>query len=200
VKGELTHMLKAAAEGDRQAEARLVAAVYDELRHVAAGRLAGEASGRSVQVTDLVHEAYQRLFGGPSPARFENRAHFFAAASEAMRRILVDRARARRRIKRGGGRIRIELDDVDPGTQTDPGAVLALDEALSRFEKLDPRGAEIVKLRCFMGLTVAEVAEALGVATRTVDRDWVAAKAWLRGELGPEEPDPDRRKAPTEDA
>jgi RNA polymerase sigma factor (TIGR02999 family) len=179
----VTSLLEAAAAGNRDAADGLVDAVYGELRQLAAGRLAGEAPGRSVQITDLVHEAYLRLFGTPTPQRFENRAHFFAAASEAMRRILVDRARARRRLKRGGGRARVALDMAEPAIVGDPDSVLALDEALERFQQLDPRAAEIVKLRCFVGLTIAETAEALGVTSRTVNRDWLAARAWLKGAL-----------------
>lgn len=181
--GDVTGLLAAAAAGNRDAAGRLVEAVYDELKILAAGRLAGEARGRSVQATDLVHEAYQRLFGSPTPQRFENRAHFFAAASEAMRRILVDRARARRRLKRGGGRARVSLEAAEAVIDAEPESVLALDEALSRFEQLDARAAEIVKLRCFVGLTIAEVAEALGITSRTVNRDWLAARAWLKGAL-----------------
>jgi len=181
--GDVTGLLAAAAAGNRDAAGRLVEAVYDELKILAAGRLAGEARGRSVQATDLVHEAYQRLFGTATLQRFENRAHFFAAASEAMRRILVDRARARRRLKRGGGRARVSLEAAEVVIEAEPESVLALDEALARFEAMDPRAAEIVKLRCFVGLTIAEVAEALTVASRTVNRDWLAARAWLKGAL-----------------
>ncbi len=181
--GDVTRLLAAAAAGNPDAAGRLVEAVYDELKVLAAGRLAGEARGRSVQATDLVHEAYQRLFGTPAVPQFENRAHFFAAASEAMRRVLVDRARARRRLKRGGGRVRVSLEDAEAAIDSEPESLLALDEALARFEAQDPRAAEIVKLRCFVGLTISEVAAALGVATRTVNRDWLVARAWLKSAM-----------------
>jgi RNA polymerase sigma factor (TIGR02999 family) len=170
--------------------ARLLPLVYDELRKLAANRLAHEPSGQTLQPTALVHEAYLRVVGANPDRPFAGRSHFFAAAAEAMRRILVDRARNRRRQKRGGGcrRVRIDLDAIlvePPGDD-----LLALDEALNALAREDPVGAELVKLRAFAGLTLAEAADVLGIGRRTADRYWAYARAWIcdaleGGDAGP---------------
>jgi RNA polymerase sigma factor (TIGR02999 family) len=187
----LTQILNDAAAGDPAAGERLLSAVYDQLRHLAAGQMARESPGGQLQATALVHEAYLRLLGNESSQQWDNRAHFFGAAAEAMRRILVEHARARLRIKRGGGWHRVDLDHAEAAgaaDDADPGDVLALDEALARLQQFDPRLAEIVKLRCFVGLTIAEAAAALGVSSRTIDRDWTTARAWLKAELSEKGP------------
>jgi RNA polymerase sigma factor (TIGR02999 family) len=167
------------ARGERFAADQLLPLVYDELRKLAAARLASEPAGQTLQATALVHEAYLRLVGDDRCRAFDNRGHFFAAAAEAMRRILVDRARDRRRQKRGGGhrRVRIDLEAIliePPGDD-----LLALDEALESLAREDPVGAELVGLRAFAGLTLAESAEVLGIGRRTADRYWAYARAWL---------------------
>jgi RNA polymerase sigma factor (TIGR02999 family) len=179
---DLTAILSAASAGDADAARRLMPLVYEELHALARARMSREGAGHTLQTTALVHEAYMRLLGAREQ-NFENRAHFFGAAAEAMRRILVDHARAKSRAKRGSGRTRIALDDDLPLAAQDPAEVLSLDRVLSALEAKDPRLAEIVKLRCFVGMTIAEVAAALGVSTRTVNRDWLAARAWLKGAL-----------------
>jgi RNA polymerase sigma factor (TIGR02999 family) len=177
--GDVTRILADIERGDRRAARKLLPLVYDELRKLAAARLARETPGQSLQATALVHEAYLRLVG-PDPDRpFDGRGHFFAAAAEAMRRILIDRARDRTRLKRGGGwrRVRLDLDNLlaePPGDD-----LLDLDEALTALAREDPEAAELVKLRAFAGLTLAEAAEALGIGRRTADRDWAYARAWL---------------------
>ena len=179
----LTSMLQDIGRGDPDATPRLIALVYDELHHLAQRRMAAEAP-QTLQPTALVNEAYLRLFEGQTPA-FENRAHFFGAAAEAMRRILVDRARARHSLKRGGGMGRVDLESATLDA-AEPAEVLQLDEVLARLEAFDPRGAEVVKLRCFVGMSIAEAAAALNVTTRTINRDWLAARAWLKAELARE--------------
>ena len=195
--GEVTRILAEIARGDRHAAGQLLPLVYDELRKLAAARLAHEAPGQSLQATALVHEAYLRLVG-PDPDRpFDGRGHFFAAAAEAMRRILIDRARDRRRLKRGGGRrrVRINLDALlvePPGDE-----ILDLDEALTALAREDPGAAELVKLRAFAGLTLAQAAEVLGIGRQTADRDWAYARAWLCHALaGADQPgDPGENRA-----
>ncbi|HVK18027.1 MAG TPA: ECF-type sigma factor [Fimbriiglobus sp.] len=152
--------------------------VYDELRRLAAGQVAHEAPGLTLSPTALVHEAYLRL----GPARFENRAHFFAAAAEAMRRILIDHARARLAQKRGGGRKRIPLDEAHRVAES-PDGLLALDDALTRFAAEEPAKAELVKLRFFAGLSTPEAAAALGVSVPTAERWWAFARTWLYADL-----------------
>ena len=178
---EITGILAALARGEPGADAELRAFIYGELHRMARSQMAQESPGHTLQPTALVNEAYLRLLGG-SEQRWENRAHFFGAAGEAMRRILVEHARAKGRAKRGGGLERVDLDRAE-GAADDPDEVLSLDAALARLEEFDPRMAEIVKMRCFVGMSIAETAAALGVAARTVDRQWTLAKAWLRGEL-----------------
>jgi RNA polymerase sigma factor (TIGR02999 family) len=174
----LTQLISAASGGDRLAAAELLPLVYDELRKLAAARMAAESSNHTLQPTALVHEAYLGLVGAADQARWEGRGHFFAAAAEAMRRILVEAARRKRGPKRGQ-RVRCELDPEQPALPDRSDRLLDLDEALDRLAKEEPRAAEVVKLRYFAGLTVAEAAEALGISPRTADADWAYARAWL---------------------
>ena len=178
---DVTRLLDAAAAGDRHAAGELLPLVYDELRALAAARMADEPTGQTLQPTALVHEAYLRLVGPADGGRWDGRGHFFAAAAEAMRRILVDAARKRGREKHGGDRHRVGLDGVpaaapDPDRLTD---LVALDAALTRLAAHDPQAARLVELRHFGGLTMPEVAEVLGVSPRTADRVWAFARAWL---------------------
>ncbi len=184
---DVTRILSAIDQGDLQAAEQLLPLVYEELRKLAARKLAHESPGQTLQATALVHEAYIRLVGNEPEKPWEGRGHFFAAAAEAMRRILVDRARGRRRQKRGGGRrrVRIDLESllVDP-----PGDdLLALDEALDVLAREDLVGAQLVRLRAFAGLTLAEAAEVMGIASRTADRYWAYARAWLCHALSDDE-------------
>lgn len=179
----VTQLLDAAASGDRQAAADLLPLVYDELRKLATARLAEEKPGDTLQPTALVHEAYLRLVGSADASRWDNRGHFFAAAAEAMRRILVDAARRKRRPKHGGDRHRVELDDIaapDPDPRSD---LIALDAALTRLAEVDAQAARLVELRHFTGLSVPEAAQVLDIAPRTADRVWAFARAWLHREL-----------------
>ena len=178
---EVTRILSAMEQGDPQAAAQLLPLVYDELRKLAAQRLAQEQPGQTLQATALVHEAYLRLVGGEQTQDWNGRRHFFAAAAEAMRRILIDRARHKQTRKAGGGRRRLDLDDIEPALEEGNGdRLLALDEALRQLEAEDPRKAELVKLRFFAGLTAEQAAAALGVSTSTVEKDWAYARSWLR--------------------
>jgi RNA polymerase sigma factor (TIGR02999 family) len=181
---EVTRILNAAAKGDARAAGQLLPLVYEELRKLAAQRLAQEKPGQTLQATALVHEGYLRLVGGAAPQPFAGRGHFFAAAAEAMRRILVDNARHKQSLKGGGGRQRVSLEGVEPAADVPSADVLALDEALEKLAREHPRKAELVKLRYFAGLTNDEAAEALGVSASTVDNDWAYARSWLRVELG----------------
>jgi RNA polymerase sigma factor (TIGR02999 family) len=182
--GEVTRILSRAGGLDREeALERLLPVVYDELRALAGARLRHERSDHSLQATALVHEAYIRLVGWDQQP-WSNRAHFYRAAAEAMRRILIEHARGRRRAKRGGGRVRVDLDEVNPATFRDPTDVLAVDEAIRRLSEQDPRAAEIVRLRFFAGLSIEETAEALDLSARTVHREWKFARAWLFRALG----------------
>jgi RNA polymerase sigma factor (TIGR02999 family) len=178
---DVTRILSALAQGDPQAAAQLLPLVYDELRQLAAQRLAQEKPGQTLQATALVHEAYLRLVGGEQPQDWDGRRHFFAAAAEAMRRILIDRARHKQTRKAGGGRRRLDLDAIEPALEEENGdRLLALDEALGQLEAEDPRKAELVKLRFFAGLTAGQAAAALGVSTSTAEKDWAYARSWLR--------------------
>jgi RNA polymerase sigma factor (TIGR02999 family) len=181
---DVTRILDAAAAGDRVAASELLPLVYDELRKLAAARLAEEKPGQTLQATALVHEAYLRLVGPADVARWENRGHFFAAAAEAMRRILVDAARHKQTEKRGGDRQRLDLDAgalVAPEPDLD---LVALDAALSRLAEHDPVKARLVELRYFAGLTGEQAAAVLGMSASAADRLWVYTRAWLRRELG----------------
>lgn len=178
---DLATLLEAVERGDEGAGERLFARVYDELRRLAHREISGERPGHTLQTTALVHEAYFRLCGEKG-TRWENRRHFFGAAARAMRRILIDRARRKKAEIHGGGLARIPLQD-DLAASERPFDLLALDEALERLAEIRPRNAEVVYYRYFLGLTVAETAEILGVSPRTVDTDWQLAKSWLRREM-----------------
>jgi RNA polymerase sigma factor (TIGR02999 family) len=179
---EVTHILSAIEQGDAHAAEQLLPLVYEELRRLASQRLAQEKPGQTLQPTALVHEAYLRLVDTEQAQHWKSRGHFFAAAAEAMRRILVDRARRKRRPKHGGDRQRVELDEalaaVDPRQD-----LLALDDALTRLAKAEPVKAELVKLRYFAGLSLEESAAVLGVSLATAKRYWATARAWLFAEL-----------------
>ena len=179
---EVTRILAAIGEGDQKASKQLLPLVYDELRSLAAQRMAREAPGQTLQATALVHEAYLRLVGGDHVA-WSGRGHFFAAAAEAMRRILVERARRRGRDKHGGGWKRVPLGVAEVAADDSSVDLLALDEALRRMEKEDERMGRVVMLRFFAGLSVEDTAELLGVSPRTVKRDWTCARAWLYQQL-----------------
>jgi RNA polymerase sigma factor (TIGR02999 family) len=181
---DVTRILSAIEHGDSVAAEGLLPLVYDELRKLAAQKLAQEKPGQTLQATALVHEAYLRLVDAEGAGAWNSRGHFFAAAAEAMRRILVDRARNKRRLKRGGGRERVGLDDVEITYEGDRLDILALDEALDGLAREEPACAELVKLRYFAGLTQEESARALGVTRRTADRYWAFARAWLLQALG----------------
>jgi RNA polymerase sigma factor (TIGR02999 family) len=176
---DVTHLLDAAAAGDRRAAADLLPLVYDELRKLAAVRMAAESPDHTLQPTALVHEAYLRLVGGADQRRWDSRGHFFAAAAEAMRRILIEAARRKHGPEHGGHLLRQDLDPEFPAGPDRSAHLLALDEALDRLATVEPRAAEVVKLRFFAGLTVPEAAAALGISPRTADNDWAYARAWL---------------------
>ena len=173
----------APAPGEAKPARELLPMVYDELRRLAAQRLARESPGQTLQATALVHEAYLRLVGGDPDRPWDGRGHFFAAAAEAMRRILVENARRRHRLKRGGRRARVDLDDAQPAAPETDDDLLALDEALEKLAAKDPAKAQLVQLRVFAGLTLAEAAGILGISTSTADRYWAYARAWLRVEI-----------------
>jgi RNA polymerase sigma factor (TIGR02999 family) len=187
---DVTHLLDAAAAGDRTAAADLLPLVYDELRQLAAARMAAEAPGNTLQPTALVHEAYLRLVGRADQQRWDGRGHFFAAAAEAMRRILVDAARRKQREKHGGDRDRVDLDAAAPAAPDPRHDLVALDAALTRLATEDPQAARLVELRHFAGLSVADAAEVLGIPPRTADRVWAFARAWLHRELAGTDADP----------
>jgi RNA polymerase sigma factor (TIGR02999 family) len=175
---EVTHILDRVQQGDSKAAEELLPLVYEELRRLAAQKMAHEVAGHTLQPTALVHEAWLRLVGD-EPQRWNGRGHFFGAAAEAMRRILVENARRKRASKRGGDRVKGELDRLEVAATDDSDDLLALDDALTHFTAVDPQAAELVKLRYFAGLTVKQPAEALGVSPRTADSLWAFARAWL---------------------
>jgi RNA polymerase sigma factor (TIGR02999 family) len=180
---EITRVLDAIQAGDPRAAEQLLPLVYDELRRLAAQRLVHEKPGQTLQATALVHEAYLRLVDGKELQQWNGRGHFFAAAAEAMRRILIDNARHKRTLKAGGGRHCQELCDIpapDDEPETD---LLALDDALQKLEKQDERRAKLVKLRFFARLTIEQAAQTLGIATSTAQNDWAYARYWLRLEI-----------------
>jgi RNA polymerase sigma factor (TIGR02999 family) len=179
---DVTQILSAIERGDPQAAAQLLPLVYDELRRLAARRVAREAAGQTLQATDLVHEAYLRLVDVEKAQHWNSRGHFFAAAAEAMRRILVERARRKQSQKHGGGRARQDADpdDFPVSDAHDPLETLAVHELLDRLAQKSARKAELVKLRYFLGCTVAEAAQILGIAPATAEEDWTCARAWLR--------------------
>ena len=177
---DLTHILTRIDSGDPSASEALLPLVYEELRKLAAARLAQESPGQTLQTTALVHEAYLRLVSGERVPEWEGRRHFFAAAAEAMRRILVERARRKQSIKHGGKLRRVDLDDqafVDDEQSCNE--LLALDEALAELERHDPRAAQVVNLRYFAGLSLNDIADIMQIGRRTADRLWALAKAWL---------------------
>jgi RNA polymerase sigma factor (TIGR02999 family) len=180
---EVTRILSAIEQGDPHAAGQLLPLVYDELRQLAACKLAQEKPGQTLQATALVHEAYLRLVDVERPQQWNSRGHFFAAAAEAMRRILVDRAREKSAQKRGGQFQKINIDAVDLATTATPDQLLAVDDALAKLAGDDPAAAQIVQLRYFAGLTVEEAGKALGVSTATAYRHWNYARAWLHIEL-----------------
>jgi len=185
---DVTQILNAIEQGDPKAAEQLLPLVYDELRKLAAHRLVQEESGQTLQATALVHEAYVRLVGSEASKsitgqQWDNRRHFFSAAAEAMRRILLDRARDKHRIKRGGGWRRLSLEHIEIPVSEPSDDILALDEALEKLAQEDALCATLVKLRFFAGMTLAEVAEALGITRRSADRYWAFARSWLYDEL-----------------
>jgi RNA polymerase sigma factor (TIGR02999 family) len=179
---EITQLLIAWNQGNQRARDELTPLIYDELRRLARGYMRRELPGHTLQPTALVHEAFLRLID-QSQVNWQNRAHFFGAAARLMRQILINHAEARRAAKRGGGAERVSLYDVDHFAAAHEIDLIALDEALRRLERIDPQQGRIVELRYFSGLTIEEIAEALGVSPATVKRDWSMAKAWLRREL-----------------
>ena len=185
---DVTRILCAIDQGDPRAAEQLLPLVYEELRKLAAARLAQEKPGQTLQATALVHEAYLRLVGAVNSQRWDSRGHFFAAAAEAMRRILVDNARRKGRIKRGGARRRIDLESADLVTSAVPDDLLDLDDALTRLSAEEPEAAQVVKLRLFAGLSINEAAEMLEMSRSTAYDHWAYARAWLHSALcGPQE-------------
>jgi RNA polymerase sigma factor (TIGR02999 family) len=193
VVNDITHILTAIEQGDPHAAAHLLPLVYEELRRLAAHKMAQEKPGQTLQATALVHEAYLRLVASPgrqsgeSGKHWDHRGHFFAAAAEAMRRILVEKARSKQSAKHGGGLKRSDVapDDLPVALVPEPLDILAIHEALDRLAARSPRKAELVKLRYFLGCTIPEAAELLGIAPATAEEDWTFARAWLRKHLGP---------------
>ena len=186
---DATRLLEAMSKGDPHAAADLLPLVYHELRRLARSHMAQERAGHTLEATALVHEAYLRLIDG-QPQHWDGRRHFFAAAAEAMRRILVEKARRRQRLRHGGGRVRLDLDRLDSVqlalddcAQAPAEELLALDEALTRLAAAEPQAAEVVKLRFFAGLTIEQAAESLSISVRTANRHWAYAKAWLYQQL-----------------
>jgi len=181
---DVTQILAAAESGDPHAAEQLLPLVYDELRKLAAARMAEEKPGQTLQATALVHEAYIRLIDGSADPRWSSRGHFFAAAAEAMRRILIDNARRKGRQKRGGGDwLRIDLDSRELVSQTTPDELLCLDDALSVLTAEEPEAGQLVKLHYFAGLSIEQAAEALGLSRTTAYEHWAYARAWLHAEL-----------------
>jgi RNA polymerase sigma factor (TIGR02999 family) len=180
---DVTRILSAIEQGDPHAAKQLLPLVYDELRRLAARQLSQEAPGQTLDATGLVHEAYLRLVGPADGDRWNDRGHFFAAAAEAMRHILVDKARRKRRGKHGGSRKRVDLDGQVPAPPAAEDDLLALDEALTRLAAADPEAAAVVQLRYFAGLSVEQAAQSLGMSRATAYRHWTFARAWLRQQL-----------------
>jgi RNA polymerase sigma factor (TIGR02999 family) len=182
---DVSQILQQIEAGDPSAAEKLLPLVYEELRKLAAARMAAESPSHTLQATALVHEAYVRLIDNDRAGRWNSRGHFFAAAAEAMRRILVDSARRKRRVKRGGQHRRVNPDFVEPAVNELHPDVLAIDEALDKLAKIDASAAQLVKLRYFTGLTIDEAASVLGVSPRTADSWWAYARAWLLREIHP---------------
>src|SRR4051794_38278373 len=181
---EFTRILSAIEQGDPDAAGKLLPLVYEELRKLTTQKMAQEAPGQTLQATALVHEAYLRLVDAEQAQHWNSRGHFFAAAAEAMRRILVERARRKRSRKPGGGRARADLEEASLAAAEDAEEVLAVDEALAGLAAADARAAELVKLRYFAGLSIPAAAEALTLSPRSADRLWAYARAWLRRAIG----------------
>ena len=183
---DVTRILSQIESGDPSAAEKLLPLLYDELRKLAAARMAQEAPGLTLQATALVHEAYIRLVDVERAQHWDSRGHFFAAAAEAMRRILVEQARRKETIKAGGQNQRVELPEVEPAVDGPTIDLLALDEALQKLEAKDPRKSQLIKLRFFAGLSNQQAAAVLGISTSTADLDWAYAKCWLRVEMSEE--------------
>jgi RNA polymerase sigma factor (TIGR02999 family) len=185
---EVTRILSAIEQGDAHAAEQLLPLVYEELRKLAAQRLAQEKPGQTLQATALVHEVYLRLVDVDKAQHWESRGHFFAAAAEAMRRILVENVRRKRGPKRGGDRQRLDLEEAISVAEPPSDDVLAIDEALTRLEQIDPTAAKLVKLRYFAGLTMPKAAEALDISLRNAERNWTYARTWLHRALSVDDP------------
>jgi RNA polymerase sigma factor (TIGR02999 family) len=183
IMADVTHILSAIEEGDASAAEQLLPLVYDELRKLAAQRMAQEKPGQTLQATALVHEAYARLVDAEKTQHWDSRGHFFSAAAEAMRRILLNRARDKNRLRRGGDRRRIDFDRIEVALDTTPDDLLELDEAIQDLAKEDPLSAKLVKLRFFAGLSHGDSAASLGISRRVADRHWAYARAWLYDRL-----------------
>jgi RNA polymerase sigma factor (TIGR02999 family) len=183
---EITQILEAAAHGDPSAAGQLLPLVYEELRRLAAQKLAHETPGQTLQPTALVHEAYLRLVGAGEEPHWDSRGHFFAAAAEAMRRILVEAARRKQRVKHGGERHRVDLQEHDVPVRPPADEIVALDDALTQLAEEEPAATQVVQLHFFAGLSIEQVAEVLGVSRATAYRQWAYARAWLRCALGGE--------------
>ena len=181
---DVTQVLNAIERGDANAAEELLPLVYEELRKLAAHKMSNEVPGQTLQPTALVHEAWLRLVGRDGQAQFKNRAHFFGAAAEAMRRILIERARRKEAQRHGGGQQRVDIQDVDIAAAAEDGELLAINDALEKLAAQDEPKAELVKLRYFVGLTLDEAAEILGISVPTAKRHWTFARAWLYAELG----------------
>jgi RNA polymerase sigma factor (TIGR02999 family) len=181
---DVTHILEAIEQGDPKAADQLLPLVYDELRRLAASKMAHELPGQTLQPTALVHEAWLRLVGNESQ-KWDGRAHFFAAAAEAMRRILIDKARRKRALRHGGGQQCIDIEDVDLASPVDDDRLLAMNDALDKLAAQNQLEAELVKLRYFVGLTLEEAAEIFSISARTSDNYWAHARAWLFREIQP---------------
>jgi len=183
---DVTRLIEAVSAGEASATEDLLPVIYDDLRRIALSKLSREVASHTLQPTALVHEAYMRLVGSNSDS-WENRAHFFGAAAEAMRRILIDHARKKKRLKRGGGAKRMEFHEHMAIEQTEAEELLALDEALQELELLDKEKAELVKLKFFAGMSLKEAASILSIPPRTADRYWAYARAWLRRQISEQE-------------
>jgi RNA polymerase sigma factor (TIGR02999 family) len=179
---DVTRVIEAAGRGDPKAASELLPLVYEELRKLAASRMANEAAGNTLQPTALVHEAWLRLVGKDTP-KFAGRAHFFAAAAEAMRRILIDRARSKRAVRHGGGQVRVDIQQLDLASPDADDQLLAVNDALEKLARQDPIEAELVKLRYFAGLTVEDAAAVLDISPRTAANYWAHARTWLYHEI-----------------
>jgi RNA polymerase sigma factor (TIGR02999 family) len=186
---DVTQILSQIESGDPSAAERLLPLVYEELRKLAGAKLAQEKPGQTLQATALVHEAYLRLVDVEEVQHWDSRGHFFAAAAESMRRILVQKARRKSRLKHGGDLQRRNLDLVEIVTPSTPDEILAVDEALARFESVNPPAAQLVKLRYFAGMTIPEAAQSLAISRRKADKLWAYARAWLLSDLTPSVPE-----------